>query len=246
MPYTTPETRAARRRSLKERGLCVDECGRHAVSGKVSCAICGEKNRDHANRIHAERKSKGLCIRCGKRSAVRNKSKCGDCIETVHDLRAGSGLCTKGCGKPRAPHKKTCIGCLDKQREQKDRLKEKKLCITHCGQFAESNRFKCRACTIKATYKQSFYYAKAKGYAPFSCTLEEFTVWYEQHLEQSNGRCEYCDETYGDRFCIDHDHVTGKLRGLVCTMCNVVEGAGIDRVRKVLAVMEGWVERSIT
>ena len=33
--------------------------------------------------------------------------------------------------------------------------------------------------------------------------------------------CEICDE-YMNKKCIDHDHVTGKDRGMICQDCNVL------------------------
>ena len=51
---------------------------------------------------------------------------------------------------------------------------------------------------------------------------------YYSLLEKQNHRCAICDavenNVIGDRakwsFAVDHDHVTGKVRGLLCNQCN--------------------------
>lgn len=43
----------------------------------------------------------------------------------------------------------------------------------------------------------------------------------EAYYEAHNGRCEICGGLPGQRdLSIDHDHVTGKFRGLLCGSCN--------------------------
>ena len=39
----------------------------------------------------------------------------------------------------------------------------------------------------------------------------------------ANGICEICKNSY-DKLCIDHDHQTGKIRGLLCHNCNLALG----------------------
>lgn len=47
---------------------------------------------------------------------------------------------------------------------------------------------------------------------------------YEEMVEAQGNRCAVCfSDTVGgryDRWHIDHDHATGKVRGLLCTNCN--------------------------
>ena len=50
--------------------------------------------------------------------------------------------------------------------------------------------------------------------------------------------CQMCDKDLSDtRVCIDHDHITGKVRGILCTSCNVgigLLGDNIEGVEKAL------------
>jgi Autographiviridae endonuclease VII len=45
---------------------------------------------------------------------------------------------------------------------------------------------------------------------------------YESLLKKQNFKCAICLQ-YG-KLCIDHDHATNKVRGLLCTRCNVAIG----------------------
>jgi len=55
------------------------------------------------------------------------------------------------------------------------------------------------------------------------CTVEHYEVLYEQQ----NGQCGICgaiENRNGTRFCVDHCHTTGKIRGLLCHDCNTSIG----------------------
>jgi len=49
---------------------------------------------------------------------------------------------------------------------------------------------------------------------------------YEEMLKSQNGLCACCGQPppTGRRLCVDHDHKTGKIRGLLCDGCNVTTG----------------------
>jgi len=57
----------------------------------------------------------------------------------------------------------------------------------------------------------------------YGITAEE----YEQQLQDQGGRCALCREPCrtGKRLAVDHDHETGKLRGLLCSACNTGIGS---------------------
>ena len=65
---------------------------------------------------------------------------------------------------------------------------------------------------------------------------------YEEILEIQSGKCAICGTTdtgnkKSERFCVDHDHETGAVRGLLCTHCNFLLGTiGEDKkiIRKAI------------
>ncbi len=67
----------------------------------------------------------------------------------------------------------------------------------------------------------------------YGITIEE----YDEMLEAQNYRCAICrDKDPGgrsSRFHIDHDHVTGEVRGLLCVNCN----NGLGRFKDDLLVL---------
>lgn len=54
-------------------------------------------------------------------------------------------------------------------------------------------------------------------------TLEKFKAM----LDTQNGLCAICSKTQKPRLCVDHNHSTGVVRGLLCVKCNA--GLGIFR-----------------
>lgn len=54
-------------------------------------------------------------------------------------------------------------------------------------------------------------------------------------IERQNGLCAICDENIeqneGRRFAVDHNHVTGEVRGLLCSKCNQGLGKADDSIQ---------------
>lgn len=75
----------------------------------------------------------------------------------------------------------------------------------------------------------------------YGITVQE----YEEMLAGQNGRCASCGSTEPGNgrsgeprqfFSVDHDHVTGKIRGLLCQPCNLALGFADDDPNRLLAL----------
>jgi hypothetical protein len=73
--------------------------------------------------------------------------------------------------------------------------------------------------------------------ATFGITLDD----YDQILLEQNGGCAICGTPpKTKRLSIDHDHTTGRIRGLLCNDCNAGLGffqESVGRFRRALAYM---------
>lgn len=56
----------------------------------------------------------------------------------------------------------------------------------------------------------------------FGITLED----YERMFQEQDGKCAICSKPQGNnkRLAVDHNHKTGKVRGLLCWICNSAIG----------------------
>ncbi len=63
---------------------------------------------------------------------------------------------------------------------------------------------------------------------------------YNNLIKQQNGLCKICrrTNTSGRRLSVDHNHSTGKVRGLLCGPCNVAIGMLQEDSRRLTTVIE--------
>lgn len=88
-------------------------------------------------------------------------------------------------------------------------------------EWARANRNKAEHCEKqKAWWKKNGHRYKGKaGLAKYGLTLEAFRLL----LSGQGGVCAICLKPCmtGQRLAVDHDHVTGVVRGLLCRKCNI-------------------------
>lgn len=84
-------------------------------------------------------------------------------------------------------------------------------------------KIKAAAC---AQYQKTEYRDRAKKYqagyylkTKYNMTRED----YEAMVVVQGGKCLVCS-TNSEKLVIDHDHITGSVRGLLCNACNTLEG----------------------
>jgi hypothetical protein len=76
----------------------------------------------------------------------------------------------------------------------------------------------------------------------YGITIEE----YNNKLEFQKGACACCGGKDVKALAVDHDHATGKVRGLLCYRCNLTLGQVKDNVNLLLsmfAYLKSWGEK---
>lgn len=99
-----------------------------------------------------------------------------------------------------------------------------------CKDGRESQCKTCRNAQCAATKKRRYNESASVRRSSRNATLKQLygiTVdEYEEMLKQQRGVCAICSQIDGSgrRLAVDHCHTTGKIRGLLCTACNIALG----------------------
>lgn len=94
-----------------------------------------------------------------------------------------------------------------------------KQCRT-CGVEKSLSEFHKRSDTGRHQNACKTCYHSAQLYRNYGITLDD----YDRMYEKQNGVCAICNlpqlSKRNTRLCVDHDHDTGEVRGLLCDSCN--------------------------
>lgn len=124
-----------------------------------------------------------------------------------------SGMCRRHYN---SHHNKGTLSSVDRKCKRCDRNK-----VPYGEKF-------CGECEIwLAREKKLRINARQRGY---KLTLEQ----YDQMVEDQCGMCPVCERYFGTDLCVDHDHDTHEVRGLLCSVCNAGIGFLGDRLHGVL------------
>lgn len=102
---------------------------------------------------------------------------------------------------------------------------------------------RCRNCIAKARKpRKSYGRITARHYELYSrYGLTE--LGYDRLVNKQEGKCAICKQIPDKRLYVDHDKVTGKVRGLLCNLCNL----GIGHLRhnpSILSSAKQYIEES--
>lgn len=87
------------------------------------------------------------------------------------------------------------------------------------------------------TPKSKEYRRKYKLKNKYNITVED----YDEMLKLQSGKCVICDsEDPGGKgiFCVDHNHLNNKIRGLLCFNCNIILGHCKDSITVLLKAIK--------
>lgn len=101
---------------------------------------------------------------------------------------------------------KDCKDCVKAQRREEYKVKaEQKRAYQRTYRAADPER--------TAEHNRRYRFKSRYGITPQQ---------YDEVLDSQNGVCKVCDRPCptGERLTVDHDHLTGAVRGLLCRNCN--------------------------
>jgi len=136
-----------------------------------------------------------------------------------------NGLCRNGDGRPVANKGSRCRECMDKSNSYRNKAIEAGLCRSGDGRPLATSRL-CRVCADKGAAKRSGY----------KMLPEE-----RDRIRREVLNCQICGNSFHGAGnsptaqCVDHDHYTGKIRGVLCGHCNKMIGLSKDRPAILLA-----------
>lgn len=92
---------------------------------------------------------------------------------------------------------------------------------------------KCTKCNVNDQYGNATSCCmKCISLAQYGITFLDYT----RLLQEQNYSCAICRE-FMKKPMVDHDHKTGEVRGLLCTLCNSGLGFFRDRIRFLAAAI---------
>lgn len=138
----------------------------------------------------------------------------------------------------RATHPEACRAA-----KQRARAKHPETKLAQDRRYRTKNRMAIRARDL--TWYHTLTPAEKRARSlKLQCSKYGITVEdYREMERRQGGRCAICGgKNRAERLHIDHDHKTGKARGLLCRPCNMAvaawERGGIDLIRKLLAYIQ--------
>lgn len=99
--------------------------------------------------------------------------------------------------------------------------------LEHCRRWRAENRERARHTERVRNWKKKY-----------GLTPEAAKALWESHA----GQCAICDSK--EHLCVDHDHKTGKIRGLLCRSCNLMLGNSRDQI-EILRRAEAYLQKHL-
>lgn len=90
------------------------------------------------------------------------------------------------------------------------------------------NKSQCKPCYLA---RKQDHYHNGGGKERESVRKREklYGADYPAMYEEQEGACKICEKNFSS-LCVDHDHNSGKVRGLLCDSCNLMLGYALDNI----------------
>lgn len=200
------------------------------------------------------------CAACGKRFTPQRTwkklDKCADCRDVgVCSVCSGPTLRTGQRGKVPTICSSACRGQLNRQRVEhlkkdaaayhaaKSRHAEavrKDIHCVECGElipFVVGARRATRCAVCRPKHERVRTQAKDRNRHWRRSGIDMTAKRYAEMVAEQQGRCAICLRP-GEHWHVDHDHVTGKTRSLLCINCNMAIGQLGDDPDRIRAAAE--------
>jgi hypothetical protein len=135
-----------------------------------------------------------------------------------------------------------CKNCYDKQLKNKDpEYRKRQLINSRKYAILHKDRIKTYAIKRRLLHSERDAFNKRVSTLKrkYNLTLEEYNIL----KDNSNNTCYICGRSpaLGKVLHIDHNHITGKIRGLLCAQCNWYLGF-IEKDNKILDKIKNYLE----
>lgn len=107
----------------------------------------------------------------------------------------------------------------DKQRIYMKKYYKEKI-LPHIEERNKRARIRAREWAIKHPIKYKRNKRKSNLKIKYGLTVEQ----YRNLLNIQKDRCAICNNRFKKQVCVDHNHKTNKIRGLLCHKCNLILG----------------------
>lgn len=133
--------------------------------------------------------------------------------------------------------------------ETRRKMRERKLGKPRAKITKQKNCLSCASCFTMTNNKQKFCLDCSKlGHAGRYTLYGMSRQTFEEMLREQKNLCKLCSKTETQKtsgtlrdLSVDHDHSTGKVRGLLCSRCNlyIVGSVTIEVAEKLLRYLKG-------
>lgn len=116
---------------------------------------------------------------------------------------------------------------------------------TDAQKKAQKKYYKKNRAKLKASFRRYYLKNKGKYYEEkYGITLETFNLMFQEQ----KGCCAICGTHQSElkhTLHVDHDHISGKVRCLLCGLCNKMLGLAKDNPKTLIVAaqyLKGWAE----
>lgn len=195
---------------------------RRSIKFKV-IAVCSRQDCKNENRLYPALlrgvRQGQMCPSC--RSGYKSCPTCGECKQITEFHKHSGRRCSSYC--------QSCTSIRNGKNNQINKEQRKK----YNQQYYKKNEIYLKEQTRLYRENQSPNKQKRRN-EMLKSRYKIDPIIFEKLKAFQNDKCAICKEPFipGKKICVDHDHVTKKVRGLLCPRCNLHVDWPYDKQRR--------------